>query len=719
MGIVYLPWQASYTAHPLINQLSKLIGNTIEDNPFFDHNTSEVTKIMEAFNTFMVRPLLRAGFLADFATDTLVRNYNGDWFSTALKWAFIQKWINIAGYLSEDITDYIQWEWSYTPKNHTADDMALFWENNKWFRQSFADMSFAWKVLNTEMYWKRYWSFFNNLPVIRHFILPSENLGQIIKTMEEDVWYQTLTRWELTEDMISNPEFIKFAFANLTKDFAQFRSEFDESWVRISKYNQDEINLWEQYLKEALQWKTWVDLETYMEWIRSQLWQDAYQKVKLMIHTTPDNSKAYSDFLADYTSDSRLSGVKWLALAAEWMKKELMTSKWLRYKKEGEYSIWEQQAMADIEKQVVERLLPSLYLADRRQRHNVSMFYVIDKYDWTDWKYDIKKHFNLGKDKDWNQLEDYDNVDFLKTVDFKEWRKMDIALWAKMLWLSELSQWNADWFMLNNVITNKLNTYNPMNEKLDERQQLSRFVNTVTYLSEVMEDLNYSEMEIAHGFLPAVTQRLDQYSKLRQDANFIEAVWWVDKIEVYDNVLYKSAKTIKDVSNWLDYLDDINRFNKGYEKSTGKNPWVKWNWWYFSKSPQKDYDKYKMFYPKFLDRSSRNLQSLSKSYGQSNSYSTRTNYSDRERRFLNARPRYSNVISQRAAPDIQQWQWTFTRKTGKSKWIRGSAGGRTGWKMKVPQFVKNKIITRWEGLDRPIPAREIKDSDRRGRQTQS
>lgn len=717
-AISYLPSQAMVMAHPLVNNLVKSVGQFIEWNPFIDENTPRGVEAMEIFYKFMVRPLIRAFYALDLSSDIVKRaTVDWDWFFNAARWALTQRGNNMVWYIHESVMDYTKGDNSYTPKSSMVDDLAIFWENSRWFRDAYADLIFWNKVNNSALYWDPLNSLRTNIPLLRHWMLWGTPMSDMIKTLEADEWYQALTRWEIPDYMLDNPDFMNKMYESLTKDWNKYSAKFDKNWVRVNDYNQSEISLGEDLLKEALNGKHWVSLDEYMNAVRSTYGEKEYNAINKMIAWIDNNeSQAYYDFLADYMNDTKTSGVKGLALAAEAYKKKLMTQTWVRAGKN--MTIQEQIVNDQMNRAVVERFWPLLYFADRKQRHDASMFYFADKYDGTNGTENYKKYFNIDKDsKDGS----YDFAAFRKNTDLVDTTASDIALWAVTLSRTEMAQGNINWFQLNNVITEKLLAYN---DKTDNEKRLATYVNAITYFSDVLDDLWYTDMDKTHMLLPSLSQNTELYTNMRSNPEVIKALWWADKIDKMDWILYETYANLKDRDKSLDNLMDINTFNKVVYNN--KWNWYKYSNWYYPKNynwSNTTYNRYDSIAKKYITWWSNNLKYISDWYGKSNSsswsYSTRRNYTPREYKRLNARPRYGNVISERITTDQQKWSGTFARKTWKVKWIFGSAGIRTSWKRKVPKSFKNKIVTRWELIDGSRADRESKDNNQRVNQTQS
>lgn len=274
---------------------------------------------------------------------------------------------------------------------------------------------------------------------------------------------------------------------------------------------------------------------------------------------------------------------------------------------------------------------------------------------------------------------------------------------------SELARGNVNWFEMYNTITEKF--WSPYsweweNRKLDPKK-VSELSNTMVYMNEAMKDLGYSDMQRLNMLIPSLTQNIEVRDNLRKDKELVKTLW-EDKITYTDNLLYETYKTVK----WMPEILDI---AKDYKTLLWKS-WSNYSWWwssyesnYYWKSPQKDYDTYKQFYPKFLERGSNNLSRLTTAYGKWTwtSYNSSWNYSSREYAYLNARARWNPLISQRIAPDVQFSGGWFSRKSVKvslAYWLGW------GWRIetKSPKFVSNKTIARWEWFDRQLSDNRVK-----------
>lgn len=706
LWIAYLPSQALQMAHPLINNLIHFVTQSIIDNPMVWEDTPMYKQIAESFSRNMIRPFLRAFFVPDIIAETIKQSIDSpEKFWEILRQTYLKRSQWLLYYISDDVDSYLLWANAYVPKSFSKDSNIIFWVYNWWFKDwVYEEAAKAKKIDNMSVMWFLFWNF----PMVRHFLYPdwSDPTSKMIAAMDKDPEMKQLFKWEIPQSLENNKEFMESVYLNLTKDRATYWAQYDENWVRINKddkwrlYNQWEITLWELMLKDAMDKELKKDptqdkLTVYSNAMKIALSTESYSNMKNFMSAYYDKTGkwsdlAYMDYLWAMQHDTKLAWVKWLAIASEYRKLELMKQVWLEYKKEAPAA--EKEVIKIIETQVAKEFGPLLSIVDVKQRHNVTMKAFVDKYPefagakvfkniiWEDWSIDNK---------------------WTITTDTQAW----VALRSYSLARGEIAKGNVNWYQLLNVLTEKL--WSPIwaDFKIDTKKA-TNLTNSLIYISKSMDEMWLSTLDKTHILLPTMTKNLELWSQLRSNKELF-ANLGEDKVNYIENILYNDYKWIKDIEKALEYTKDYNTIaNKYY--------WKTWSWYgysrnssYYWKTPYKDYDTYKPFYPKFLERGSNNLSRLSNAYGKWNSYEPRESYNSREYAYLNARARWNPLISQRIAPDIQFSGGWFSRKS-----VKVSLAYGLGWAARIetknPKFVSNKTIARWEWIDRQLSDNRIK-----------
>jgi GTP1/Obg family GTP-binding protein len=157
---------------------------------------------------------------------------------------------------------------------------------------------------------------------------------------------------ELPEWWLKDKMFMQYVWNTLTKDRASHWADY-EWWVRINSYNQGEISYWEHLLKDAMdkEYKAnpFVDrLWAYNSAMKKVLSESDYDNVKKMLSNlwdawTPWKQMAYLDWLANAHWSTNMTWVKWLAIASEYRKLEIMKQYWLKYKGDNAYTSSEKE----------------------------------------------------------------------------------------------------------------------------------------------------------------------------------------------------------------------------------------------------------------------------------------------------------------------------------------------------------------------------------------
>lgn len=720
IGIVSLPWLALQMWHPLIKWMVWMITDSLlwDMNPFIADDSDEAKlysdnsvydRVSLSVANNLVAPFLRILSLANLPINATKWMLNDDgkvtpeWFLENLKDAILRssKWIL---FYTQDNYDSFSFPWAFTPKSVINDSLSIFWHYNLWYKDK------AWEALDFESKMNKYsprqlmfstlWWFgkiFYWLDNRKKFGENDADKAIEILSNDKDIM-QKMMFWELPDDAKWDENLRQYMWNVLTKNRKPYWTTYP-NWIREEKYNDKEIQYAENILKEA------GGAGIVDKALERSLSPELYQKTKTVVEALSNNWKisdaVYMDWLWHMQSDSRMSWVMWLALTAEYLKRIKLAQAGINpYTKRDERTAWQKAQINAIQWDIAEALAPALNYVDRGEWYNIIWKYATNKHPEL-WQMDYFKWLNKPiETKNW----EVENT----LTDLRSNNRHWIFHNAMRSWYfanSELARWNVNGFEMYNTITEKL--WSPYsgeweNRKLDPKK-VSELANTMIYMNEAMKDLWYADMQRLNMLIPSLTQNIEVWDNIRKDKELVKSLW-EDKITYTDNLLYETYKTVK----WMPEILDI---AKDYKTLLWKS-WSSYNWgWYSSnyywKTPYKDYDMYKQFYPKFLERWSNNLSRLTTAYGKWTNYNSSWNYSSREYAYLNARARWNPIISQRLAPDIQFSGGWFSRKSVKvslSYWLGWAARIET----KNPKFVSNKTVARWEWFDRQLSDNRIK-----------
>jgi len=707
MGIAYLPTQALQTAHPLVNWVIRMITEGIV-GPAYWHLPVDApiySIVAESVWRNLIRPVMRALWPLDIITKAGI---DAEWaadFLDRLQEAVLKNANNFAFYVTEDVDSFTAWPNAFVPRSLTKDSTMVFWQYNWDFKDGiYQDLSIAKKLNWDYPVWRLIlWQ----MPVIKHFINDfdtNDNPAKVIKILDADEWFKSMMKGELPENWKKDKEFMQYVWNTLTKDRQWYAADY-EWWVRLNEYNKWEISYWEVLLKEAMDKEYKKDpfmdkFWAYNNAMKAVLSEKDYSNIKKMLSQMTDagldsQQITYMDRLANAHRSTNMTWVKWLAIASEYRKLELMKKYWITYQDKDAKS---KELQTAVENKVAEDFWPLLYFADRRAWHNISMKYAVERYPEIHnmWMFKNVREKENNKAALWN-------VDTASSA----W----LALRSYTLARTEIAKGNVDWYMLHNVISEKVG--NPItkdelwNYKFDPKKATD-LVNTTIYISEAMKEMWYSQQDQTHALIPTLTKNIETRELARKNKELF-AKLWEDKVDYIDNLLYNHYTTIKWMPEALEYLKDSDTINKIFKNNSYWKNWYSSGYWsnYYWKTPYKDYDLYKQFYPKFLERWSNNLSRLTTAYGKWTNHNSSWNYSSREYAYLNARARWNPLISQRIAPDIQFSGGWFSRKS-----VKVSLAYGLGWAARIetknPKFASNKTIARWEWIDRQLPSDRTK-----------
>lgn len=727
IGIVSLPWLALQMGHPLVKATIWIMTDPLlrDINPFISDDSPEAQlyednsiyeRMALAVANNYIAPFLRIlSFANTFVFNPIKWSFNDEWtitpqiFLEHLKESIIRWSRGILFYTQDNYESFVA-PWAYTPKSLINNSLAIFWNYNLWYKDKAGEaLDFenkmnkysARQLLFSTLWW--IWKIFYNWE--KFWDNDAEKAINILRNDEGIM--QKMMSGELPDDAKWDENLRQYMWNVLTKNRKSWWAIYPD-WVRnnidkdgnIQRYNEKEIAYAENILKEA-GWAGAIDKA-----LEKTLSPDLYKRTKTIVEALSNNwqveESVYQDWLWHMQSDSRMSGVMWLALTAEYLKRIKLAEAWISpYTKREERKAWEKVQINAIQWDIAETLAPALNYVDRWEWYNIIWKYATNKYpelakmDYFKW---------LLKTKDWTKE---DTLEDLRTN--TRHGSFHTAMRSWYLANSEIARGNINWFELYNTITEKL--WSPYsweweNRKFDSKKA-SELTNTIIYLNESMKDLWKSDTERINLFIPTLTQNIEVRDNMRKDKDLINAIW-DDKKDYIDAFLYEARKAVKWLPELLETVkDNISLlWNKSY--------WYKWwwySWWsnYYWKSPQKDYDLYKQFYPKFLERWSNNLSRLSTAYAKWSwtNYNNAWNYSSREYAYLNSRARWNPLISQRIAPDVQFSGGWFTRKSVKVSLAYWS-GWAGGIKTKNAKFVENKTVARWEWFDRQLSDNRIK-----------
>lgn len=717
LTVAYLPGQAAMMAHPIIRSIFDTAvdcykyWNYFSDKPNLWVSDWDVFK--ESLYTNVFKPILRSLYIlkvwAWAYEETYQNEYNEDTFLMNLREQLVNSSDWFMYYVSDELSSYVYWDTAYWPKTYLNNDTAVFWTPlkerealdkywrikwiesiaNNWLFEKLINSYSFFRVFKNAMSWED-----------SSWLYESDIVNKFLSDFNEDKDVFEMMNWRFTQEMRRDSDFMQYVWTNLTSDWQSYWANYKD-WVRDNKYNKAEISYFETLLKkdmdEITKAQPWLsDLQIYDKALQKFFaWTPTYDQIKQAIQLY-DNAWeseywAYTDYLASAAWREETTWVKWLALIAEYRKRELMEQMWLKYSSSA--TAEEKWALKLIENQVASELWPYLWLADRRQYSNLVWRWFMQNHD--EYK-DLNIFSNLVKDWEWNLNWDVKTTWTLWT-----------ALWANNLARTELILWNTNWYELANVFTEKFWSCMDENWNFDKTKAL-QLIDWITLLDQVMEDAGKTQLERSLIWTPTLTKNLELFTFLldsdNKEAEILREQMWT---EIFNNIRWFLYDTYSDINALPELLETLND-EKVIETILWKNSWYK-RWWsgkslYYWKTSAKDYDYYRDPSKALNARWSKNLSKFVNSYGSTWKSSYAWNYSSREFKFLNQRAYRNPINSTRIAPDIPLTVWWFSRPTVKSKnpvswfttnikpWEKGSGA----------KFGKGKGIVWWATTRWPV-----------------
>ena len=691
--VASLPVQAIESwAHPLLQALYKLIkdglnyGNYFEDAEWLDGLTKS-DYMLNSFIENFVKPFLKAEYLLNVWSDVRMRaqvwDWDQDWFSylNALEKAAMSNVNGMISYTSDQLMSYVYWDGAFWPKSLTSNGTTIFgWLNAKEyrdFRDKYKNLKNA-VTVQTDVA-----SRMSNLtPLMRlirsnkedwESLYGSEKTAAFLKAyaLDEGV-QQMIMDWEFPEDMKDDPELMQYVWTHLTSDRQVYGAKF-KNGVRDNEYNIPEILYTESVLKYDMERAANAnpnasDLEIYDAALRTFFENNPwYEQIKEAIQFYADHGETemwvYTDYLANARQNMETTGIKWLAIVAEYRKRQLMEQYGIQYSSNQTEA--EKKALDIIENKVAEELWPYLWLADRREYNSIVGAYF------------TKKHPEY---KDYDPFEWlYKNGELKDTGDVKTTWPMGIALWMLNQTRQEMAMWSVNGYEMANVFTE---TFGSIKDQSWAVVPLKRDLKAfwLTYFDQMLDDQWYSPIERTYILAPMLTQDLDfltsivnedskETKKLKdQLVNSVNDKYWMD-YDILQNtryLIYDTYNAILDLPELLDKIKDDDLIEKIFKKNTWgryKPSWSLYTWNKTYPQLQKLNDYYKKPVDAFKNRWTKNLTKPI-NYGKSN-YAW--NYTPREFYFLNQRCYRNNINSDRIAPDVPLPIWGFSKDTVKAK----------------------------------------------------
>ena len=716
-SVVYLPWQALQMAHPIIQALYKIPRDYFKYSNYFQDKDLWVSQwdiFADSIMTNWLKPMLRSMYLwkvwASAIDATVNDDLNEDWFLKNLWEAIMDSTEWILYYTHDEIMSYVHSNWAYWPMSLLNDNTSIF-SSPLELRDTITEMN---RIKWIESWANRWWAnrFVDLFATTRMFkwfftewwntsLYDSWRADKMLYDWNADADILTMANWYFTEDMVNDPEFMQYVWTNLTQDRQSYWASYKE-WVRDNKYNKGEIDYFETLLKKDMDEATianpWLsDLEIYDTALKTFFeWTPIYDNIKLAIQAIDDSwdhvKAAYTDYLASAAWLQESTWVKWLALIAEYRKRQLMESVWLQYSSSATKE--EKDAIKMIENQVAAELWTWLWLADRRQYSNLM------------WQWFLKNHPEYEKYDPFKNLLN-DDWTMNMNADLKTSWTLWTALWANNLARSEMILWNTNWYELSNVFTEKFWSAIDENWNFDATKA-AQIIDMTLFLAQALEDSGKSPADIALILAPHLTKNIELWNyaiweETEDNKELRNILWkeWVDQIRWLLFDVYKNT-------NWMyefvtDYLNDANVIKTLLWKNT-KWWYRKWSSLYYWKNTKKNYDYYNKPANTFNGWWSKNLSKLANGYGTTGKRNYAWNYDSREFYFLNQRSYRNNIISSRIAPDIPLSIWGFSKTTVKSKnpvsWFTTNI---KPWEERsTPKLGKGKGIVWWEQSRWPV-----------------
>ena len=716
--IAYLPAQALRIAHPIIRWVINTIESCVENFQYFwDRPELQVknTEIMtESIITNILKPMFRAMYPikeAALAIDKWFSDYNEESFLENLYEVVMSSTDAMLYYTTDELASYVYSAWAYWPKSYLNKDTTIFWTPSK-LRDTMWRITEIKSVERTS----RDWAFAklqDIFPTVRLFLnlkdiinweynttefYAADKADEFLQAYNSDEDIRVLENWRFTDEMKLNYDYMQYVWENLTSDWMSYWASF-EDWVRDNKYNKSEIQYFEVLLKndlaDARKYNNQAsDLQIYDIALKKFFEANpSYEQIKQAIQLYDDAWETpmwvYTDYLASAHWLEETTWVKWLALIAEYRKRQLMEKAWLQYSTSNSKDQKDQIKL--IENQVAWELGPYLWLADRRQYSNLMWRWFVEKHP----EYKDYDPFKWLTDKDWEW-----NIHW----DVKQSWVLWAALWANNLARSELVTGNTNWYELANVFTEKF--WSPFDKDWNfDEVKAAQIIDTMTLLDQALEDAEKTPMDRSLILAPALTKNLDLWTwTLDSDSPIAEKFrnqLWEAVIDNIRGLLYDTYNDLTNLPELLDLLNNEDIINSILWKWNKKYKWG--NSLYYWKNTKKNYDYYSKPANVFKGWWASNLSKFANSYG---SWKSRYawNYSPREFYFLNQRSYRNNVDSTRIAPDIPLSIWGFSKTTVKSKnpvsWFTTNI---KPWEERsTAKFGKGKGIVWWEKSRWPV-----------------
>lgn len=692
-AVASLPVQAIQSwAHPLLQYLYAFVkdwltyGNYFEDKKWLNGLTKS-DYMLNSFIENFVKPFLKAEYLINVWLDTRMRistlDEDADWidYMNALRQAMMSNVNGMISYTSDQLMSYVYGDWAFWPKCLTSDGTTIFgWLNAQEYREYKDEYK---KLKNAVSTQTDVWSRLSNITPLLRWISTnakdwesfywSEKTAEFLKVYAMDEWVQKMMMdWQFPEDMKDDPELMQYVWTHLTSDRQAYGAKFKD-WIRDNEYNIPEILYTESVLKYDMERAVNAnpnasDLEIYDAALRTFFENNPwYEQIKEAIQFYADNGETemwvYTDYLANAWQNMETTGIKWLAIVAEYRKRQYMEQFWIQYS--SNQTVEEKKALDIIENKVAEELGPYLWLADRREYNSIA------------WAYFTKKH---------PEYKDYDPFEWLykdgklkDTWDVKNSWPMGIALWMLNQTRQEMAMWSVNGYEMANVFTE---TFGSVKDKDWHIVPLKRDLKAfwLTYFDQLLDEEWYSPIERTYILAPMLTQDLDFLTSIiNEDSDETKmlkdqlenSVWEKHNMnyDILQNtryLIYDTYNAILDLPEVLDKIKDDDLVEKIFKKNTWgryKPGWSLYSWNKTYPQLQKLNDYYKKPVDAFKNRWTKNLTKPI-SYGKSN-YAW--NYSTREFYFLNQRCYRNNINSDRIAPDIPLPIWWFSKDTVKSK----------------------------------------------------
>lgn len=719
-------WQAVRTAHPLINQLWKFVAEmTISPAHWdFEVDSPRHTIIAESFIRNMMKPFARSFAVANIWPKIYadMRDMKLERTEENIKSLLVKHLLNDAEaflyYVEKDISSYMHWDTIYTPSSLVSKNVealgVLMDDYKEWVHSEVGQM----KRLNREM---AVWATIStNLPILKYFINPfdkSDSARDLIEFMGSKKDILSMTRWEIPASAWKNENFMDYVINMISKDTHLYSADF-EGGKRYAPYNE-----WEEQFNDTILQRKMKELSGKnpdLNWlplvhqsIKDILWAESYERFIDIKSDAYDvwekgSSLAFLELVANMQYDTPVAGKLLVGFLYEMKKAERMEEAGVRFNSDNAYTREERRIIKDIERKTAMEYAEDLYDVDFYSWNSMVMKYVYETYP------EVKDHKAL------NQIRENDKVKYTTKRKVEAQNTAEIALFVDSLSKRMIELWYSEWFEVRNAIMEAIGSPRKYNKKdnsyeVDDKL-LANYANTIIQLDNNFREEGIPELDRTFNLLWAIAADPELWTYMNENKEFIE--WfWQERVDTMNQILYWTYKNIKWLDEAMDYLKDKETIETLFKTSTYKKSGTSGGWsrsikygsdFYYWKNSSKDYDRYKMFYPKLLERGSQNFKYLSNSYAKGPTYSTAGwGYTDRQYRYLQARARWNPIVSKRLAPDIQIPSSWFAKRAGKVRLAYGTWAIRD-LKTKTPRFVASKTVARGEWHDRRVSDKRIK-----------